>query len=296
MNSMLRIALAASAAAFALAPSTALADDDEVKLVQCEQSLGTIALVDSPSAGWNQWELGSPRMLVSRLASESGCFTPHDGTSDTPAQFLVTAIAGTQEEVDQGINLATGVATEALVRSGAASGLLSSVPFGGAAIGLLGGLGGRRTTVAAALTVVSPATGQPLAAGNGSVSRSSLSFRGSGGAYNRGLADTVGYGDSSNGRKLTEAFIIAFNQLVDQRAALAAAPVVESAPAAGPREPAALVAVDTVMRAAPDAGSDEIRTLREGTQLSPVGGREGLWLEVSDNYGTRGWVSVEDLL
>ena len=86
--------------------------------------------------------------------------------------------------------------------------------------------------------------------------RSSLSFRGSGGAYNRGLADTVGYGDSSNGRKLTEAFIIAFNQLVDQRAALTAAPAVASTPAAGPQESAAVVAVDTVMRAAPNAASD----------------------------------------
>lgn len=295
MNRMFRIALAASAAVFALSPAAALADEDEVKLVKCEESLGTIALVDSPSAGWSQWGLGSPRLLITRLASESGCFTPHDGASGTPAQFLVTAIAGTQEEVDQGINLATGLASEALIRSGAASGLLSSVPFGGAALGLLGGLGGRRTTVAAALTVVSPATGQPLAAGTGSVTRSSLSFRGSGGAYNRGLADTVGYGDSGNGRKLTEAFILAFNQLVQQRAALAAAPAVASPPAGAGQDAAALVAVDTVLRSAPDASSDEIRTLREGTQLTPVGGREGLWLEVSDNYGTRGWVSVEDL-
>lgn len=290
------ISFAASAAAMALAPATAqAADDDTVELVRCEQSLGTIALVDSPSAGWSQWDLGSPRMLVSRLASESGCFTPHNGADGTPAQFLVTAIAGTQEEVDQGINVATGVATEALLRTGAASGILSSVPFGGAALGLLGGLGGRRTTVAAALTVVSPATGQPLAAGTGSVSRSTLSFRGNDGAYNRGLADTAGYGSNGNGRKLTEAFILAFNQLVEQRAALVAAPA--SAPASAAQETAAaVVAVDTVLRAGPDSTSAEVRALREGTRLTPAGGREGLWLEVSDSYGTKGWVSVEDLL
>jgi len=284
--------LFAAASAVALAPAPALADDEDLELVRCEESLGTIALVDSPNAGWSQWDLGSPRLLLTQLASESGCFTPHAGADGTPARYLVTAIAGTQEEVDQGINVATGVATEALVRSGAATGVLSRVPFGGAAVGLLGGLGGRRTTVAAALTVVSPATGQPVAAGTGSVSRSSLSFRGSGGSYNRGLADTVGYSGSSNGRKLTEAFMMAFNQLVDQRSALLAVPAA-NAPAVS--EPAATVAVDTAMRASPNPTSAEVRTLRQGTELTPSGNRDGLWIEVSDNYGTTGWVSVEDL-
>lgn len=294
MNKFTKNIMLAATTAIALAPATARADDDEVQLVRCEDSIGTIALVDSPSAGWSQWDLGSPRMLLTRLASESGCFTPHSGAAGEPAQFLVTAMAGTQEEVDQGLNVATGVATEALVRSGAASGILSSVPMGGAALGLLGGLGGRRTTVAAALTVVSPATGQPLAAGSGSVSRSSLSFRGSGGAYNRGLADTSGYASNRNGRKLTEAFMIAFNQLVEQRAALAAAPAPQAA--AEPEAPKATVAVDTVLRSAASAESEQVRALRAGTELVPTGNREGLWIEVSDNFGTSGWVSVEDLM
>jgi len=284
------IAFGASIASPALAD-----DDDEVELVTCEQSIGTIALIDSPSAGWSQWDLGSPRMLITRLATESGCFTPHAGGAGEPARFLVTAIAGTQEEVDQGINVATGVATEALLRSGAASGILSSVPFGGAALGMLGGLGGRRTTVAAGLTVVSPANGQPLAAGTGSVSRSSLSFRGNSGAWARGVADTTGYADNRNGRKLTEAFIIAFNELVAQRAALDAAPEAGASAPAAAGEGSAIVAVDTAMRSAASASASQVRSLRAGTQLTPTGKREGLWIELADNYGTTGWVSVEDL-
>lgn len=284
-------------AAMALSATPALADDDEVELVKCDQSIGSIALVDSPGAGWSQWDLGSPRMLITRLASESGCFTPHAGGAGEPARFLVTAIAGTQEEVDQGINVATGVATEALIRSGAATGLLSSVPFGGAALGMLGGLGGRRTTVAAGLTVVSPSNGQPLAAGTGSVRSSSLSFRGRNGSWARGLAETTGYEGSSNGRKLTEAFIIAFNQLVAQRAALDAAPAAGTTGAAAPAAatPGAVVAVETAMRASASATAAEVRSLRAGTELNPTGNRDGLWLEVEDNYGTRGWVSVEAL-
>lgn len=293
MEKLGKIAALVTALASASLSTPALAED-EVQLVRCEQSLGTIALVDGPGAGWSQWNLGSPRALIIRLATESGCFTPHSGGAE-PARFLVTAIAGTQEEVDQGLELARGAATEALVRTGAASSVLRSVPFGGAALGMLGGLGGRRTTVAAALNVVSPATGQPIASGSGSVTRSSLSFNRSDGAWARGLAETAGYASSREGQRLTEAFILAFNQVVAQRAALEAAPQPGSAATAAPRAAAAQVAVDTVMRAQASADASEVRRLRAGTDLTPTGNRDGLWIEVEDSFGTKGWVSVEDL-
>ena len=38
-----------------------------------------------------------------------------------------------------------------------------------------------------------------------------------------------------------------------------------------------------------------VRSLRAGTELDPTGKREGLFIEVKDNFGTIGWVSVEDL-
>ena len=281
--------LAAGAAMFAATPAMA---DDDVTLVTCEESLGTIALVDGSQAGWQEWNLGSPRLLIAQLATESGCFTPHNGTDGTPARFLITAIAGTQEEVDQGVEYAKTAATEALVRSGAASSLLSSVPFGGAALSMFGGLGGKKKTVSAGLTVVSPATGQPLAAGTGTVKKSTISFRGSD-SWGRGYAETTGYADSKDGQKLTEAFIIAFNQLVAQRAALTSAP--QAGASAGAASAPAVTAVATVMRAGPGAGTDEVRSLRAGTELTPTGERSGLWIEATDNFGTKGWVSVEDM-
>ena len=292
MSMKYTIAALAGVMAVTLTPTAAMADDD-VELVRCDESLGSIALVDGAGAGWQQWDLGSPRALISRLATESGCFTPHAGSTE-PARFLVTAIAGTEEEVDQGLNIASAAATEALIRSGAASGLLSRVPFGGAAAGLLGGLGGRRTTVAAGLTVVSPSNGQPLATGSGSVSSSSISFRGNRGAWARDISGGTNYADSRNGRKLAEAYIIAFNQLIAQRAALEAAPQAGAAAQAN-AGPAATVAAETTMRAGPSASAAEVRGLRAGTELTPTGEREGLWIEAEDNFGTKGWVSVEDL-
>ncbi len=281
--------LIAAAAALAASAITAHAKDPPPDLAKCDQSLGSIALVDGDQAGWTEWGLGSPRELINALALESGCFTPHSAAGGQPARFLVTAIAGSVEEVDKGVEMAKAGATEALIRSGAAGSVLSKVPFAGGALGMLGGLGGKKKTVAAGLRVVSPANGMAIAAGSGTVKKASLSF--GGGSWVSTAAAGAGYQGSKNGEMLTEAFILAFNQIVAQKAVLEAAPQ----PGGGSAAPGATVAIDTTMRAAPLATGASVRALRAGTTLEPTGKREGLFVEVKDNFGTSGWVSVEDL-
>jgi hypothetical protein len=56
-----------------------------------------------------------------------------------------------------------------------------------------------------------------------------------------------------------------------------------------------VVAVATIMRETPDASAKSVRNLRAGTELVPTGKREGLFIEVKDNFGTTGWVSVAEL-
>jgi hypothetical protein len=280
------------AASGAGAPLAAKGKEPPPELVRCEESIGSIALVEGDQAGWSEWGLGSPRALLNALVTESGCFTIDNPNDTVPARFLVTAIAGSAEEVDKGMELAKGAATEALVRSGAASSLLGGVPGAGAVLGMFGGLGGKKKTVAAGLRVVSPANGLTVAAGQGTVKKSSIDFGNASFGWAGTAANAAGYQGSKNGEMLTEAFVIAFNQLVAQRALLTAAP--EGAAAAG-AEPEAVVAVDTVMRAAASADAAAVRSLRAGTELDPTGNREGLFIEVTDNFGTTGWVSVEDL-
>ena len=91
---------------------------------------------------------------------------------------------------------------------------------------------------------------------------------------------------------LTEAFVLAFNQIVGQRELMLDAP---EAAGGADDEPDAVAAVATVMRDAPAASAKAVRNLRAGTELNATGKREGLFIEVEDNFGTTGWVSVEDL-
>ncbi|MCC6479587.1 SH3 domain-containing protein [Sphingorhabdus sp.] len=281
--------LAGFVAAVALA-SGAMAKDEEpaLTLVKCEQNHGTIAVVDGDTQGWTKFGLGSPRELVNALALESGCFTPHNPASSEPADYLMNVIAGDKEEVDKSINLAKAAVTEGLVRSGAVGGLVGGVPLAGPLLGMFGGLGGKKKTVAAGIRVVSPANGLTLVSGSGEVKKSALTFGGAS-AWEGGV-NAAGYGSSKDGKMLAEAFMKAFNAVGGQASILA-----QTTPAAPKAAAGATVAVDTSMYQAADKGSTVIRALRAGTALNPTGNREGLFVEMTDNFGSRGWVSVEDL-
>lgn len=283
-------AFTAAALVFTAASPAAAQRREAVTLTTCEQSYGTIAIVDGDTQGWTAYGLGSPRELINALATESGCFTPHDPAGGVPADFLMNVIAGDSEEVDQSIELARTAAVEGLVRSGAATSVLSRVPVGGALFGALGGLGGKRKRVAAGIKLLNPATGQAVVAGSGEVTRTSITL-GGGNPWTAG-ANAAGYGSSRDGRTLVEAFIKAFNAVSAQGSAISAA---RTAPATAAASASGVVAVDTVMRSAPAADAPSLRSLRAGAELTPTGNRAGLFVEMRDAYGTQGWVSVEDL-
>jgi len=292
-------------AAFALAaamlggvPTAAVAADKEppVTLNKCAKSYGSVALVDGETQGWTKYGLGSPRELIAAMAVESGCFTIHESASGKPASFLMNVIAGDKEEIDKSIETAKGVAMEGLVRSGAASGMLRGIPGGGSMLGMLGGFGGKKKVVAAGIRMISPANGQTVAQGAGEVKKTSISFGGGGtiGAVANGAAGTA-YAGSKDGQMLIEAFIKAFNAVSAQGSALASM-ATAAAPAPAPAAmAAATTAVDTKMFATANKASASLRTVRAGTALSPTGQRQGLFIEVQDSFGTKGWVSVEDM-
>jgi hypothetical protein len=163
--------------------------------------------------------------------------------------------------------------------------------MGGAIFRAFGGLGGKKKTVLAGLRVMSPATGQTLITGAGESKKSFIKIIDTGGWG--GSGDMGGYASSSDGKMLVGAFIQAYNGLVEQREVLAAARPAPAAPAAAATY---TVAVDTKLWPSPNAAGDPLRALRAATSLTPTGtARQGLFVEVTDGYGTKGWVSVEDL-
>ena len=287
MNARHAMLVAVSATALTISPAAAR-ETEPIALATCEQSYGTIAVVDGDTQGWTAYGLGSPRELVNSLAAQSGCFTPHNAASGRPADFLMNVIAGDKEEVDQGMAIARTAAVEGLVRSGAAGSVLSSVPMGGAVLGMLGGFGGKRKTVAAGIRLLSPANGQTLAMGTGEARQTTITF--GGGGWQQAAASS-GYTGSKNGKLMVEAFVKAFNALAAQGPGLAA----QMPPPQPAASAAATVAIETAMLSGPLAEAEAVRMLRAGSTVNPTGKREGLFVEVADNFGTTGWVSIENL-
>lgn len=298
---MKKFAVATLIATMALAPAQA-ADkkkgEELPAITKCQASLGSLALTDGDSQGWTQVGLGSPRELLAAVVAESGCFTMYDTSSGMPATFLMSAVAGSKEEVDKTVGAVKGAATEGLVRSGALGGLGGG---GFKALGMLGGLGGKKKIMIAGLKVISPMTGATLASGSGEVAKTAISFGNQGGfgwmnsAAGAATSGIGQYAASKDGLQMASAFIKAYNAVVGQEATLAMAPKPAAPAAAAPAAPAmATTAIDTKLYAMPDKKTS-VRALRAGTTLTPTGKREGNMIEAKDNFGTSGWVAVEDM-
>ena len=261
-------------------------------VTRCDTSYGTIAITDGDTQGWSEFGLSSPRGMLGAIVQESGCFTLHTGSDGQPANYLLSAIAGSQEEIDQTMNAATGLMKSGLVHSGAAGALLTKVPMGGALMGMFGGLGGKKKTISAGLRLMNPANGQTLIAGSGLSQKSTIKVLNSSDWVAASQGQLGQYSSSKDGQMVTSAFIEAYNSLASQGGALAAT---QQALSAAPTAATYTVAVITSMRGSPSATGTEVRSLRPDTELTPTGNKEGLFVEMTDNYGTKGWVSVEDL-
>ena len=263
------------------------------QVTKCENSMGTIAVTDGDAQGWTQFGLGSPRALIAALVTESGCFTMHDMSSGQPANFLMSAVAGSKEEVDQTVGAVKRAATEGLLRSGAL-GRMGGGAFG--ALGMLGGMGGKKKTVAAGLRILSPATGMTLASGSGESHKSAITFGNAGGwgwGSTLGSAAT-GYTTSKDGQLLTSAFIGAFNAIVAQSSAIAAAPVAAAVASKPVSDAMPSTIAETKLFAEP-AKSAIIQTLAAGTILTPTGNRMNGFVEVKDAFGAQGWVTASSI-
>jgi hypothetical protein len=292
--------LVASLLVSSIAPLPALAADkpkDELpQVTKCEKSFGTIAVTDGDAQGWTQFGLGSPRTLIAALVAESGCFTMHDMATGQPANFLMSAVAGSKEEVDRTVGAVKSAAAEGLVRSGAL-GRMGGGAFG--ALGMLGGLGGKKKTVAAGLRVLSPATGMTIAQGSGESSKSAITFGNAGGwGWGNSLGSAAtGYTSSKDGQLLTSAFINAYNAVIAQSSAIAAVPAVAAQSVAPPKPASDVMAstsIDTKLFAEPGAGAI-LQTLAAGTIVTPTGNRMNGFVEVKDAFGTQGWVAASTI-
>ncbi|RYI86453.1 MAG: SH3 domain-containing protein, partial [Acetobacteraceae bacterium] len=160
--------------------------------------------------------------------------------------------------------------------------------MGGFAGALVSGISINSRTADVILSVTNVRTSEQQAMAEGHGSKTDIGFSLGGGGFGGGVFGGAGvsnYQNTAIGQVVVLAYIDAYTQLVGQMGGLSDAPA-QTAPSQ-----TVTVSRPGVMRAAPAENGKVVRSIDPGMILYPTGQADGVWREVSDEVGNKGWVS-----
>jgi len=295
-----KLALFVLAAAVAVAsPAAAQYGADKKRpagtpeLPKCQTPVGAVAIKEPETAWWAQYNLGSPEALIKLMAQRSNCLRVVDRNGGLAMRDIERNLGGSGE-LQRGSNVGAGqvkAADYALVpdiaganANSAGFGALGGL-VGGRAGAVLGGLSAKRSEARVVLTLVNMRTTEQEYVAEGTAQKTNIALGGGGFSGIVGLAGG-GYSNTEVGQVIAAAYLNAFVDLVRHLQgtmpgqAQAAAPV---------QTYVAKQQIQLRITAAPTA--KVVRTLAVGDSLYPTGQKNGVWWEVDDENGNRGWVT-----
>jgi curli biogenesis system outer membrane secretion channel CsgG len=268
------------------------------ELPRCATPVGTVSIKEPENRWWTELGLSNPETLIKLMASRSGCLRVVDRNGGLAMRGVERDLSASGE-MQRGSNIGKGQVKAAdyilvpdIVNSdsntGGANigGLVGSFVPGGAGA-LLGGLRTKRAQAQALLTLVDARTTEQVYVAEGTAQKTNIGFAAGGGAFGTtgiGALAGGGYSDTDIGKVITAAY---FNAFVDLIGYLQGSQPGEAAAAAPTQAYSATQSV--VMRASPSAGGKAIRTFAVGDLVYPTGQKNGVWWEVDDENGNRGW-------
>jgi len=271
----------------------------ESDIPTCSRNLGTIAINEPDNNWWGGLGLESPAVLLKVFVRKSGCFTLLErGRSFQMIQQERALASGGQ--LQQGSNMGEGqlkAADYILVPDIASKNADSSnTNIGGMLGGFVGhgvgsviaGLNIHSSTADVVLTIDNVRTGEegPIEQGHGD--KTDIGF-GAGGGWGSwggfGGAEVSSYEHTDIGQVVTLAYIDAYTKLVGDMGGME--------PGAAQQAPAQAVTMTKPghMYTDSNAKSKVVRSLDVGMMLYPTGNKDGVWWEVTDELGNKGWVS-----
>ncbi|MDZ7713520.1 MAG: SH3 domain-containing protein [Rhodovibrio sp.] len=252
--------------------------------------MGTAALVESDSRNWTRYDLPSPVPTVRMMMQQSGCFRVVDRGAASDALQQERALSE-QGELQTGSNMGQGqmVAADYLITPRIVFQDANSGGGGAAAGALLPGMVG---AVAGAITVQNKEAQTMLAVTNTRTSVQEAIAEGSAAKTDIGAGELASspprraaaapMSSPTSARSRPASFIDAHNKLARQMGAMTGT---------GPdRRGDRRTTSDLNMRAGPSRNADVLRTLPEGTEVTPTGQTEGDWWQV-EGPQYQGWVS-----
>jgi hypothetical protein len=281
-----------------LAGGASAASQATPELPHCGQPVGTVAIQEPQRDWWTPLGLSNPEALLKLMAGRSNCLRVVARGQAMQMRQGERAL-GDSGELQRGQNFGGGQVVAAdyflipdIVDSNNNAGGASLGGLGrafGSRFGPLGSIAGsisiKSSTAQTLLTLVNARTTEQEYVAEGAYKKTDVGFGGGGGGWDWGLVGG-GYANTDIGRVISLAYINAFSDLIGHLQGVAPGTAQASAPIQS-----YTVTDIIVMRSGPSPGATRVRDFKTGDLVYPTGQKNGVWWEVDDENGNRGWVA-----
>jgi curli biogenesis system outer membrane secretion channel CsgG len=272
------------------------------ELPHCDRPLGTAAVQEPATRWWEGMGLSNPEVLLKLFASRSGCLRMVDRNAGLAMHTGEEGLAQSGE-LRRNSNVGRGQVAAAdyfiipdIADSNSDSGgnnigavAGSFLPGGFGA--LAGSLRTKKSEAHVLITLVDARTTEQLYSAEGAAQKTDISFGAGGGGYGvTGFAAAAGggYSNTDIGKVITAAYFNAFIDLVHYMQSSSAPEPGSASANAGVQ--AYTVSVATKERTKPSSAGKIVRSFNPGDMVYPTGTKDGIWWQVDDENGNRGWV------
>ncbi|TAJ71416.1 MAG: peptidoglycan-binding protein [Phenylobacterium sp.] len=310
MRNLSAVALALVAAFAAAQPAAAQYGMDKKpsknqatpELPRCAQPLGRAAIQEPERRWWTELGLSSPEALLKLFAARSNCLRIVDRGAGLEMRNQEAEL-GRSGDLRRGSNLGRGqvaaadffiipdIANADSNAGGSNVGALAGSFLPGHLGAIAGGVRTKKSEAQALITLVDARTTEQLYVAEGVAKKTDVSFQaGAGGGGWGGFAAAAGGGYASTdiGKVITAAYFNAFVELVNHLQG--GAPTGDQVKASAGVQ-AYSVTQPVTLRATASPKARQVRTFQPGDLVYPTGQKDGVWWEVDDENGNRGWLS-----
>ena len=300
LTAAMAFALAAGAAAPALAAKNGAQVNDVTQLPHCDHPLGTAAVKEPDRDWWTPLGLSNPETVIKFFALRSGCLRMVDRNGGLQMRDQERSL-NDSGDLQRGSNLGRGQVLAAdffiipdIARQNSDSG---GGNIGGMAGHFLpGGFGAVAGSISVQskeantlLTLVDARTTEQLYIAEGNYKKTDVGFDGGGFGGSWGGFGGFGGGGYTNtdiGKVIMTAYFNGFVDLVHYMQNQQPGAQQANAPIAAQR-----TTTDVQLREGPSTSAHIRYTVHQGQLVYPTGQRNGVWMEVDDENGNRGWMS-----
>jgi curli biogenesis system outer membrane secretion channel CsgG len=268
-------------------------------LPRCAAPLGRAAIQEPQNRWWEGLGLSNPEALIKLFALRSGCLRIVDRNGGLAMHNEESSLnAGGELQRNSNVGRGQVAAADYFIIPDIANSNnhASGGNIGGALGGFLpggfgalaGGISVKKSEAHTLLTLEDARTTEQIYIAEGNAQKSDVSFGGGGGMggwSGFGALAGSGYTDTDIGKVISAAYFNAFVELVHYMQSQAPGQAAANAPTAAEQ-----TTMSVALHTSPSPAAPVSVSLTGGSLVYPTGQRNGVWMEVDDEHGNRGWM------